>query len=90
MARICPMCGNRMPRADMDNALSRYQDVYICKDCGNNEAMRDFHGIPQMKPYEWYANPFLLIESNDGVLFDDDFDENGYIIPKWDPRYRGH
>ena len=90
MARLCPMCGNRMPADDMKNSLSRYWNVYICSECGNNEAMRDFYGIKPMKPFEWYANPALLIKMNDGVLYEDDFDEKGYIIPKYDRRYKRH
>jgi len=32
----------------------------------------------------------MLMSMNDGVLFEEDIDERGYIIPKWDPRYKGH
>ena len=84
------MCGRRMPKKDAENALSRRYDVYICSECGNLEAMRDFHGYPPIPPYEWYANPVMLMSMNDGVLFEEDIDERGYIIPKWDPRYKGH
>jgi hypothetical protein len=84
------MCGKKMPKDDADNALSRRYNVYICSDCGNNEAMRDFYRYPPLPPSDWYANPVMLMSMNDGVLFTDDLDENGYIIPKWDPRYRRH
>ena len=82
------MCGNGMHDQDARNALSRYYNVYICSNCGNVEAMRDFHELPPLRPDQWYVNPLMLIAMNDGRLYDDGFDENGYIIPKYDPRYK--
>ena len=90
MARLCPRCGNLMPKDNGKNSLSRRFSVVICSVCGNDEAMRNFHGMSPLPPFKWYANPVLLMDSNDGVLYTDDFDENGYIIPKWDPRYKRH
>jgi len=87
MARLCPMCGNRMPKEDSKNSLSRYYDVYICSTCGNLEAMRDFHGMKPIRPSEWAVNPIMLISMNDGKFFEEDI-RNGYIVSKYDPGYR--
>lgn len=40
---FCPRCG-RMTVKDRlhTNAWSRHADVYICDECGTDEAMRDF------------------------------------------------
>ena len=36
----CPQCGkNRMKREMAENALSRYIPVYICSECGVDEAL---------------------------------------------------
>ena len=42
----CPRCGyDRMDvQHPQHHALSRYADVYICNECGTNEAMMDFVG----------------------------------------------
>ena len=40
--RICLRCGGEMEENLVDNALSRYADIYICSDCGADEAGRDF------------------------------------------------
>jgi len=87
MARICPRCGGGMEYEDVMNSLSRYYDVYICSKCGTNEAMRDYYKMGPVPPYQWYANPLMLMEMNDGVLYDTDFDASGYIIPR-NPKYR--
>lgn len=34
-------------------ALSRVVDEYICSDCGMDEAMRDWRGLPPIPPDEW-------------------------------------
>lgn len=42
----CPRCGQHtMDGKLVRNALSRRADVYICDQCGTNEAMCDFLGI---------------------------------------------
>lgn len=50
---LCPRCG-RMTVKDrlVTNALSRHVHVYICDECGMDEAMRDLLGkdLPLM---EW-------------------------------------
>lgn len=38
----CPRCGHlRIHKNPIENSLSRYADVYICNECGNDEAFRD-------------------------------------------------
>lgn len=38
----CPRCGrNRMRPILAKNAASRYEDIYICEECGTDEALRD-------------------------------------------------
>lgn len=44
---ICPRCGRMsMDKVLLHNALSRVADVYVCPDCGMDEALRDFGKIP--------------------------------------------
>jgi len=38
-------------------ALSRVADIYICSECGQDEAMRDFAGSPPVPPDEWPIEP---------------------------------
>ena len=43
---ICPRCGRMsMDKVLLHNALSRVADVYVCPDCGMDEALRDFGRI---------------------------------------------
>lgn len=53
----CPRCGNNNmnPVKEM-NALSRYVDIYICSDCGTDEALRDFFGEGSLPYSEWFCN----------------------------------
>ncbi len=38
----CPRCGHMRMRSRLaENAASRHADIYICPDCGTNEALRD-------------------------------------------------
>lgn len=55
----CPRCGKNKLEPDFtDNCLSRHEDIYICNECGRDEAGFDFVG--QVKPLElWYAVRFL-------------------------------
>lgn len=41
---FCPVCG-------------LLQDVDICSDCGTDEAMRGFLGMPTMRLDDWYSPP---------------------------------
>lgn len=45
----CPCCGGAMRPNSIENSLSRYHEVFICSDCGVNEA---FNGP---KPLEEWA-----------------------------------
>ena len=51
---FCLRCGAPMRNTVAENALSRFVDVYICSQCGTDEAMRDAAGnvLPLR---EWYA-----------------------------------
>lgn len=43
---MCPRCGyDKMQDNLYLNALSRKADVYVCSDCGTDEAMHDFFGV---------------------------------------------
>lgn len=45
----CPRCERptmKTDRAAVTNALSRYASVYICDECGMDEALRDMAGTP--------------------------------------------
>jgi len=43
----CPRCGRMvMNEKPTRNALSRYADVYVCDECGMDEAIRDFGRKP--------------------------------------------
>lgn len=40
--RICPRCGRwNMEIPIHHNALSRVADIYVCPDCGMDEALRE-------------------------------------------------
>ena len=42
----CPRCGHYTMNGELvRNALSRRADVYVCDQCGTNEAMCDYLGI---------------------------------------------
>lgn len=52
--RICPRCGKEtMHRKAAKNALSRHADVYICPDCGMQEALMETAGLPPLPFSEW-------------------------------------
>lgn len=41
----CPRCGrHQMNVVAVRNSLSRHADVYVCNDCGTDEAIRDMTG----------------------------------------------
>ena len=51
--RTCMRCGQKMRYPLAQNALSRALDVYVCPDCGMDEAIRDATG--EILPVsEWY------------------------------------
>lgn len=50
----CPRCGyDRMNEKPVRNALSRYARIYICSDCGTDEALRDMAGVPPLPFGMW-------------------------------------
>ena len=51
---FCLRCGAPMRNTVAENARSRFVDVYICSQCGIDEAMRDATGYV-LPLREWYA-----------------------------------
>lgn len=52
--KVCPRCGREtMREPDVLNALSRYEDYYICSDCGTEEAIHGLMG--KTLPFEEWA-----------------------------------
>jgi predicted RNA-binding Zn-ribbon protein involved in translation (DUF1610 family) len=50
----CPRCGHpRMKSQATANALSRFHDVYICSECGTDEALRSAQGLTPLPLTEW-------------------------------------
>lgn len=50
----CPRCGRwNMREPAVRNAISRYASVYICSDCGMEEALLDFAGKPPLPFAQW-------------------------------------
>ncbi len=44
---FCPRCGHMTVKEQLHtNALSRHVNVYICDECGTDEAIRDWIGTP--------------------------------------------
>jgi hypothetical protein len=58
----CPRCTGWIPNAQTPGAypgaLSRVAPVYVCSDCGLDEAMRDLAGRPPVGPPDWPVGPF--------------------------------
>lgn len=56
---VCPRCGRRMKSRLHTNALSRQlAGVYVCDDCGMDEALRAFARCP-LPLEEWSAARLL-------------------------------
>lgn len=50
----CPRCGHeRMDKKPVRNALSRRADVYICNECGREEAILDALGKEPLPLNQW-------------------------------------
>ena len=50
---LCPRCGRATVKPKTaTNALSRHADVYVCDECGTDEAIRDF-GKVVLPLHEW-------------------------------------
>lgn len=61
----CPRCGQRrMKPQAAANALSRFHDVYICSECGVDEALRSAQGLAPLPLEEW--GMFRTTEVNHG------------------------
>ena len=61
---LCPRCGSKMRPDKVLNSLSRYAGVYICNDCGMDEAMLDMAKAPL--PFEeWDVFKSTLEDMND-------------------------
>ena len=53
---ICPRCGRkRMASPLTSNALSRYADIYICSQCGLEEAIADYQSCSDCCLSDWAA-----------------------------------
>lgn len=52
--QACPRCGYGMDLEKMArNSLSRYEQIYICSNCGMDEALREHHGAGQKPLVRW-------------------------------------
>lgn len=50
---ICPRCGKLTMRDNLIlNAKSRHLDIYVCPDCGSDEALRDYSHTA-LPPEKW-------------------------------------
>jgi transcription elongation factor Elf1 len=50
----CPRCGHHeMNENPVKNSLSRYVNVYICSECGQEEAMLNMIGKKPLPLNEW-------------------------------------
>lgn len=71
----CPRCGHeRMDKKPVRNALSRRADVYICNECGREEAILDALGKDPLPLNQW---GMVLGFDDEGTDEDDEplFDE---------------
>lgn len=53
-AQVCLRCGKPLDQRMVINALSRHADVYICRECGTDEALLDAFGEP-LPLRDWHA-----------------------------------
>ena len=61
----CLRCGEPLDMKLAHNSLSRYADVYVCSDCGMDEAVRSIPGNHALNLSEWsYLRNLLPIEKN--------------------------
>lgn len=59
----CPRCGQMMKAPLEGQALSRQGDVYICSNCGLDEAVRTAMGLAPLPLVEWWWLKFLQGET---------------------------
>lgn len=50
---ICPRCGHNLHPQMVMNAVSRREDIYICSNCGADEAVKDFRKEGPLQITEW-------------------------------------
>ncbi len=69
----CPRCGHeRMDKKPVRNALSRRADVYICNECGREEAILDALGKEPLPLNQWgMVLGYDSEEDDDESLFDE-------------------
>lgn len=65
VSHICPRCGKVMCEDNALNSVSRYADVYICSDCGTDEAMRGAFGGGSLAFSEWQIWKELIFSMSD-------------------------
>lgn len=69
----CPRCGKRRMHENVfTNALSRHADIYICPQCGMNEAIWDMQDMV-LPAKDWWCNePVVKMAPSGPVNFDAD------------------
>lgn len=73
----CPRCGHdRMEKRMVCNALSRRAKVYICPDCGMDEAIRDMAGQPPLPFTQW--GMVMGFADEDGETHEEEIPEGGF------------
>lgn len=77
----CPRCGKQTMKAILaENALGRHEEIYVCPDCGTEEALEDYAGC--VKPLEeWYAVKLFRSDSNPNIRVEPDKREPYYMVP---------
>lgn len=65
--KLCPRCGRKMRKEWVENSFSRYADVYICSECGLDEAVRDFNKkVLSFSEWKIVKNILLEIDTVEG------------------------
>lgn len=68
----CPRCGHKMRSNLVENALSRYEQVYICPDCGKDEFARGLQNAV-LPLQEWAFTGIFKLTANDLTARDFEF-----------------
>lgn len=73
----CPRCGkNKMNINVHRNALSRRANIYICSDCGTDEALEEFDGYTQDISDWWiFKSCFDVTLTRNVVMTDENIDD---------------
>ena len=73
----CPRCGKFKMKAELHtNALSRRANIYVCDDCGTDEAIKDLMKTPDTT-YNWFVTKFFADEQ---MNYSYDEERNRYTI----------